>query len=348
MESCHALRHHKTIRLTIISLIATGSVCLLLGCRSTPGHPPAFADFHRVGPGTMNDEKKLQAYVTLFTAARFTRKEAKLILATGSARELAGAALCLTVGDGSVPVLIGEAIRRGSNDPVVWTAVASCVLRETRNSVHPGAEFPKEEHVLSMLERLEPENGLAACLRANLQIREGDTNAARLSLRSAAEKPVLYLHASELRESVERAALKAKYPRYTAAVLAVATLGPGSDLTLVAKRILTGTNVDRATAEACFELGRRHEAQAKLMVDQLMALSVQKRALELLQAPQENDELRRIEKVKSRIRKANDFLDSPSAHELSEREWIAWFQKAFSKGELEAATELAAKLNYQL
>jgi hypothetical protein len=295
----------------------------------------------------LEDEKKLNAQVAVFEAAMFSPQDIEVIRAKGDAHELLGAALQARVGDESIPALIREALLRGSSDPVVLTGVAHLV-REASNPVKGANGVPDLVQVMAALERLEPENGLPLCLHAYVQLKQGDTNAARLSVKAAIQKPALRLHGSELRRCVTQAALTVKYPRYTASMLAIGTLGLSMEISIVCKQLLINPQLDRATAEACLELGRRHEAQATLFIDQLIAFSIQKRALEFLTAPGLRAELQRMTDAKDKITKAITFLDSAKAHAASEREWLAYFDMLFEKSEFEAVNEFAAKLNYKL
>ena len=329
-------------------IAATGWMIVAFGCKYSPSHPPTFADFHRVGPGTLEDEKKLTALVAVFETAMFLPRDIELIRAKGNAHELVGAALQAKVGDKSIRLLTREALLRGSNDPVVLTGVAVSLVHAIANETQAANGNPDLHQVLTALERLEPENGLPLCIQAYLQMKQGDTNAARISVKAAMQKPVLLIHGSELRRCVTQAALAANYPRYTASMLSLGTLGLSIEVSIVGRRLLNDPQLDRATAEACLELGHRHEAQAKLFIDQLIAFSLQKRALEFLKPPGFEEELQRMQDAKDKIKKATSFLDSPEAHAASEREWLAYFDTLFEKSESEAINQFALRLNRKL
>ena len=339
-----AIKNRRAV--PVIAVI--GWMFMSLGCHYSPSHPPTFADFHRLGPGMLDDEKKLNAQLAVFGAAMFLPNDFEMIRARGGAHELVGAALSSKVGDKSLPMLTREALLHGSNDPVVLTGVAVCLAREIANDVYAASSTPELHQVLTALERLEPQNGLPLCFRAYLQLKQGDTNAARLSLKAAIQKPVLRIHGSELRRCVTQAAIAANYPRYTAAMLAIGTLGMSTEVSIVGNQLLKDPQLDRSTAEACLELGRRHEAQAKMFIDQLIAFSLQKRALEFLKPPGFEKELQRMQDAKEKIRKATVFLDSPSAHAVSERQWLAYYDTLFKKSESEAVNQLASEMNYKL
>jgi len=167
-------------------------------------------------------------------------------------------------------------------------------------------------------------------------------------LKAATQKPALRLHGDELRRCVLQAAITVKYPRFTASMLAIGTLGTSAEVSVVGRRLLNNPQLDPATAEACLELGRRHEAQAKLFIDQLIAFSLQKRALELLKPPGFEQELKRMQDAREQIKKATAFLDSAKAHTASERQWLAYFETLFEQSEFEAVKHLAAMLNHKL
>jgi len=319
-----------------------------VGCRSSPRHPPTFVDFHRLGPGWFEDEKKLDAMLAVFEAATFLPRDIEVIRAKGNARELVGAALQAKVGDQSIPLLIHEALLRGSNDPVVWAAIARTLVREAANQANGATRVPDLGQALAALDRLEPENGLPLCLRAYVELQQGETNAAGLSVKAALQKPGLKLHKTELGRCVMQAALTVKYPRYTAGMMAIGTPGLGMEMLIVGKQLLIDPQLDRAIAEACLELGRRQEAEATLFIDQLFAFRVQTLALEFLKPPGFEAELQRMADAKDKIKKATTFLDSEEAHAASESQSIAYFDTLFEKSEMEAVNELAAKLNYKL
>jgi hypothetical protein len=335
-------RHVMLAVATIFAAIA------FFACSDAPQHPPTFADFQRLGPGVLEDEKKLMAQVAVFEAAMFLPQDIELIQAKGNVRELIGILLQTRSGDGGIPALIGEALRGGSNDPVVLTGIAACLEREIANRQGPLGGHADLRDILATLEQLEPDNGLPLCLRAHLQLKEGDTNSARLSVQAAARKPALRLYGSELRRCVIQAAITAKYPRYTASMMAIGTPGVSSYITIVSKLVLNDAELDRETAEACLELGRRQEAQSKLFIEQLMAFSLQKRALEFLKPPGFDQELQRMKEEKDKITSAIAFLDSRKAHSATERQWLAYFDTLFAESETQAVNELAAKLNYKL
>jgi hypothetical protein len=85
-----------------------------------------------------------------------------------------------------------------------------------------------------------------------------------------------------------------------------------------------------------------------LFIDQLIAFSVQKRALECLKPPGLEDELKRMQTARDDIKKASAFLDSPTAHQASERLWLDYLEIVFTQSELAATRQLAARLNYKL
>ncbi len=334
-------------RIVPLVIAVIGLMIMSFGCRYAPPHPPTFADFRRLGPGMLEDEKKLNAQVAVFEAAKFLPREIEAIRAKGDTHELIGAALQSRVGDENIPALLREASWRGSNDAVVLTGVARILVRDIVNQVNGTNGAPELVQVLAALEGLEPDNGLPLCIRAYVQMQQGDTNAARRSLIAASQKPALKLHGSELRRCVVQAALAVKYPRYTASMLAIGTLGFSTEIAIVGKRLLADPQLDRTTAEACLELGRRHEAQSNLFIDQLIAFSLQKRALEFLKPPGFEGELKRMKEARDTINRAVAFLDSPKAHTSSEREGLAYFESLFEKSEYEAFEELAKKLNYK-
>ena len=319
-----------------------------IGCQYSPPHPPTFADFHRTGPGTLEDAKKLNAQLAVFEAALFSPEDLQRIRSKGNAHELVGAALQSRVGDENLPALTQEALLRGPNDPVVLTGVAKSLLREIGNGMPRASGTPDLHVVLNALEELEPDNGLPLCVRAFLQLKKGSTNGARQSVTAAAQKPTLQLRGAELRRCVIDAAMTAGYSRYTASMLAVGTLGMSTEISIVGKQLLSDPKVDRSTAEACLKLGRRHEAQAKFFIDQLIAFSLQKRALEFFNPPGFEMELQRMQEAKDQIKKATEFLDSARAHAASERQWLACFDTLFNKSESDAVKQLAVMLNYQL
>lgn len=340
-------KRSKSRRLTY-ALVTLGWTIISLGCRYSPPHPPGFADFRRLGPGMLEDTKKLSAQVAIFEAAQFLPQEIETIRSKGDPRELIGAALQSKVGSGHIGTLLREAVSRGSNDPVVLAGVALSLVQAQANGTEVASGALPLAPVLTALEQLEPGNGLPQIIRAYIQMKQVDANGARLSLISATQKPELQLHSSELRLCVVQAALTVRYPRYTAYMLALGTLGFSTEIALIGKGLLNDPQVDRATVEACLELGRRHEAQSTLFIDQLIAAAVQKPALEFLKPPGYEKELERIKNAKDRIKEAIIFLDSPKAHTTAERDGLAYFETLFNKSELEAVKELARKLNYNL
>lgn len=108
------------------------------------------------------------------------------------------------------------------------------------------------------------------------------------------------------------------------------------------------SQVDHQTVQAALEISRRFEANAKLFIEQLMAVSIQKSALEILRPPGYEQELQRIQQLRDIIKKSVAFLDSAVAHKATETQWLAYFDTLFAKTELEAVSELAAKLNHKL
>lgn len=278
----------------------------------------------------------------------FSPRDIEAIRARGRSHELVGAALNAKVGDNNIVALTREAFLRGSNDPVVLTGITQSLIREIANKTQVVIGAPDLDQVLTALERLEPENGLPLCARANISLKKGDTNAARRSIQAAIRKPALVLHGSGLRHCVIQAATALNYPRFTASMMAIGTLDMSTDIAFVGGQLLSDPQLDRATAEACIELGRRHEAQATLFIDQLIAFSLQKRALEFLKPPGFENELQRMQSAKDRIKEAITFLDSAKAHAVSERQWLSYFDVLFARSEAEAVKELAAMLNHKL
>jgi hypothetical protein len=333
-----------------VTSILAAMLCVITstGCKHTLAHPPTFADFHRVGPGVLEDEKKINAQIAVFEAALFLPRDIEPILAKGAAREIIGAALQAQVTKTSIPFLIREAFQGGSNDPVVLTGIANCLVQAIVNRSYGPKDNLDLHQVLKVLERIEPDNGLPQCVRAYLQLQQGDTHGARISVKAAVQKPALRLYDAELRHGVLEAALTAKYSDYTASMLALGTLGTSTQIGIVGKGLLADPRLESATAEACLELGRRHEAQAKLFIDQLIAFSLQQRALEFLKPSGFEQELERMKQAKEKIIQAITFLDSVKAHAASERQWLTYFETLFEKSEAEATDQLAQMLNYKL
>jgi hypothetical protein len=87
------------------------------------------------------------------------------------------------------------------------------------------------------LEGLEPDNGFPQLIRANLLLKQGDTNGAGLTLLAASEKPFLKLRQSELRLATHGAALAAHYPPFTAWMMAWGGPTLGVELSRVTRAI---------------------------------------------------------------------------------------------------------------
>jgi len=318
---------------------------MLFGCSHGPSHPPQFADFHRIGPGVMEDGTKLAAYLAVFEQAMLSPSDTAAIRWRGKAREMIGAAMQGAVGDESCFLLAREAVLCGSNLPVVLTGAAKSLTKQAFQQTPDAEALGEFASLLSDLERLEPGNGLPECLRAYAQLKSGETNAAKQLLQAAMRKPSLALHGPELRRCVMEAATSVNYPRYTASMLALGTLGMSTEISVLGRGLLNDPQLDRATAEACLEMARRHEAQATLFIEQLIAFSLQKRALEFLKSPGFEKDLERIKDVRERIKNANAFLNSAEMHKLSEAEWLKYYVKLFEKSEMDAAIDLAARFN---
>ena len=323
-------------------------VAVLSSCSRGPSHPPKFADFHRAGPGVMEDEKKLAELHAVFERAQLSPSDIASIRKRGNAREIIGAAMQTAIGDESSALLVKEGLARGSNNPVIVTGAIKSVAQQAFREAPDKQAVANLLRLLDELERLEADNGLSLCLRAYAHLKSGDTNAARSTLQSAMRKPVLRLHGSELRRCVMEAALAVKYPRYTSSMVALGSLGMSTEIVLLGKRLMNDPQLDRATAEAVLELGRRQEAQATLFIDQLIASSLQKQALEFLKPPGFEKELERMKEARERIKRATEFLDSARAHKLSEDKWNKYYEKVFAKSELEAANDLAARMGRKL
>jgi hypothetical protein len=95
--------------------------------------------------------------------------------------------------------------------------------------------------------------------------------------------------------------------------------------------------------QACVTLGSR-VARGKSFVDQLVGGSIQTKAMEKLNGRDSEPEKKRIAERKERIKRAARYLDSAWTRNITEAQWVEYFDQSFEIGEMEAVQALAQKM----
>jgi hypothetical protein len=92
----------------------------------------------------------------------------------------------------------------------------------------------------------------------------------------------------------------------------------------------------------CFILGARVGSGSSFL-DQLVGGSIQLKTMEKLTGPEFATEKNRIAEKKDLIKRAARYLNSVRAHNVTEMQWVQYYDRCFDSGEMDAVQWLAEK-----
>ena len=105
------------------------------------------------------------------------------------------------------------------------------------------------------------------------------------------------------------------------------------------KAILADTP-SQEEVSGCLLLGCRVSGGGSFL-EQLVGDSIRAKAMERLKGADFSAESRRIAERKERIKRAAAYLDSAQTRNVTESQWVEYYDKCFEAGEMEAVRGLA-------
>ncbi len=312
-------------------------------------HPPSFEDIMKHSVDILDPDRKepleeaVKKTMLLHEALRFTPQELDAIQRSSEPPHLVGAGLQDATCRGLE--LLWWAAKDEPGNPVALAGLAYVCLgtspwREFFEKKTP--EFEGVEAVIERLKKADPENSLPYYLEACLRAQEGDAASAAPAMATAAEKNVLETYRLHMCRRVIAAAESLGYSKFAARLHGLSAFAGVGLFNGLCKAMLERPEASEEDARACLLLGERHEGQSKLMIDALVALSIQKQALEKLPENEAAGELERIEKRVAEFREAHRMMTSLRKDKsITEERWVRYFDEMFSISEYEAIVALA-------
>lgn len=316
----------------VLALFST----LLLGCKSTPPHPPTFSDFQRAF------RKGWDAQVDVFAAAMLSDAEMERISRGTNIPAMLGAGLQGRLDDSIDLKLLEHATELSPTNALAWAALAYRTLSLLENHIGDtqvtGIEFNKAVDTLSALD---PANSVPTYLKAAFECLETNTNAAKeLALRAANEER-FDTYEPGLRHCVIQALESVGSSAYTARIVASGT-SPGTVAWSKLSKCVLAATPSGEDLRACVRLGARVERGGSFL-NQLVGGSIQLKAMEKLGGTAFENEKKRIAEQKEHIKRATQYLQSARTRKITESEWVQYYDKCFEDGEMEAINWLAQK-----
>src|SRR5262249_3420166 len=119
-------------------------------------------------------------------------------------------------------------------------------------------------------------------------------------------------------------------------------------LSKLAKTVVENPAFDSDSVKRCLHMGQDLEKTSVFFVEELVAYSIQTRALKKLADTTLSSEEQRFKQRKEFIKKATAFLDSEQVKKLPESRLLVYLDTMFAFGEGKAIEELAGELDQKL
>jgi hypothetical protein len=329
------------------ALIRTSSLILLvsslvLGCSSTIPHPPTFSDFQRAFQKGSETQAGVDAQIEVFGAAMLSDQEMQTILIGTNMQAMIGAGLQGRL-DNQVDIsLLERATELSATNLVAWAALAYRCLALLENQMgDPGVTEKKGRKAAETLQVLAPANSAPLYLQAAFECLETNVAGAKELAAKASRIDGFDTYETALKKCVIQALEAVGYSKYTARIVA-----SGNAPVIVAwsklNKVILAAEPSSDDAHGCFILGARVGSGGSFL-DQLVGGSIQMKTMEKLNGPEFASEKKRIAETKDRIKRATRYLNSARTRNVTEMQWIQYYDRCLSSGEMDAVQWLAGK-----
>lgn len=315
----------------------------LVGCATSPSHPPTFSDFQRAFREDAANTN-FESQVALFAAAQLSQRELRRFRDERNAEKLVGAGTQAGFNDPFGRVLAARATRLSPSWPVAWAALAyrdmSLLQDRANNSETIAAELTMALH---RWRSLEPTNSAPLYLEASFQCLRSNVTAAKRLIAEAATKDAFETCSVPIQKCVIQALESADRSQFTARRYAMGQGVGFVSWSKLSKSILGDNPPDQEALRNCFLLGARL-GQGKTFLEQLIGDSIQSKAIEKITGGDFATEKSRISERKARIKRATAYENSLHNRNINEARWVRYLDDCFDKGEM-PAIELMAEDN---
>ena len=335
--------HCSPVHLITIEMIIISAV--LPGCMSSEfKHPPTFQDYQRAKAIDSKEAPEMDAQVAFFEAAAFTPQELGQILERGVKEELIGAGISVKAGDSKGIQLLRRAGQNHLPDPLPLAALSYQYLSFIGNKARESFTDTEVEDTLREFIRADANNALPFYLMAWFKVSQGKFNDATAALEQAALKPTLKTYLREIRRSVIIACESEGFPKFTARMVACGQAPGVASFSKLAKTVVENPAFSSDSIKRCLQMGQALEKDSTLFIEELVAYSIQTRALKKLDDGRRASEEQRFGRRKEFIKKATDIFESDPLRKLPESRWLAYLDDMFRFGEGKAVENLAGEL----
>ncbi|PWU16467.1 MAG: hypothetical protein C5B50_13560 [Verrucomicrobia bacterium] len=316
---------------------------LTLGCRSTVPHPPAFSDFQRAFNKGLETQAGWEAQTEVFAAAMLSDREMYKILVGTNVQAMIGAGLQGRLDDNLDLALLERAASISPSNAAAWAAVAYRSLTLLKNHIGDiqttGNKFRRATDTMSTLA---PTNSVPLYLRAAFDCLETNIGGAKELIVKAYAMDGFDTYETTLKVCVIQALESVGYSEFTARIVASGN-APATFAWPKLDRAILAASPSTEEVRACLLLGAR-VASGGSFLDQLVGDSIQLRAMEKLDGPQFAMAKRRITEQKERIKHATRYLGSVRTRNVTEKQWVQYYDRCFKSGEMDAVQWLAEKM----
>jgi len=314
--------------------------CRLAAAQTAPSHPPTFEDTRRMGRIALediHDPVKMATFSAFIAALEFTPAELQKIRDTGDVPLLLGGG-CSAGAPKNAPgnELLKLAIAKAPEDPLPLAALVYSIVPLPSSTDSKTSEL---WNTLKQWQQLEPENSVPFYLEAPLYARMERYDAVAQALARAAPRAKFNTYCAVLRRGVVRAAESVGYSRFAARYLALASQCGELQFASGLTGYLKWEGVDEKGARDCLTLGRRLEAESTRFIGELVALNIQKLALQKLPDEAAAGEIKRIDERCGYLKKAEHRLTQLEAIVPEER-FVSYLDDLLATSESKAYDKL--------
>jgi hypothetical protein len=315
---------------------------LTLGCNSTIPHPPTFSDFQHAFHKGSETQVGVEAQVEVFRAAMLTDEEIQTILSGTNVQAMIGAGLQGRLDDRWDIALLERATEASATNSVAWAALAYRSLELLENQMGDlqitGKKFRR---AIEMLVAQAPSNSVPLYLHAAFECLETNVAGAKGLTVKASQIEGFDTYEPALRMCIIQALEAVGYPKFTARIVASGN-APGIVAWSKLNKAILAAGPSSEEARGCFILGARVGSGGSFL-DQLVGGSIQTKAMERLNEPEFATEKKRIAEKKDLIKRATRYLNSVRTRNVTEMQWVQYYDRCFDSGEMDAVQWLAKK-----
>jgi len=329
------------------AFIRSGSLVLLvsslvLGCNSTIPHPPAFSDFQRAFHKGSESRAGVEAQIEFFGAAMLSDQEIQTILIGTNVQAMIGAGLQGRLDNHWDMALLERATEMSPSNSVAWAALAYRSLALQENQMGDvqitGKKFRK---AVEMLLALAPSNSVPLYLQAAFECLETNVAGAKELTIKACRIDGFDTYETALKMCIIQALEGVGYSKFTARIVASGN-APGVVAWSKLNKAILAAGPSSEEVRGCFILGARVGSGSSFL-DQLVGGSIQLKTMEKLTGPEFATEKNRIAEKKDLIKRAARYLNSVRTHNVTEMQWVQYYDRCFDSGEMDAVQWLAEK-----